>query len=396
MDNKMQNKQLYIDQEALATLGLLQEGMFFPVVKLMNEKEMYDIDKTKLYKGSSYPFPFILAPSGKRNEEVLKNLKSNETVDLVCDGKICGKIICDDVFSIDKDKRVKQIYGTNNPEHLGVKDTYKRLGNYAICGELKVKFDDIKEYKELIKQTISYTNAKSISAIMLSGKPFHRVHERLIRSALVKTDLIVIFLLKPYNNDYLPYKTRYKTIKYFCENFLPKNKVVLIPLENTYIFGGFNELILNAIVAKNYGCTELIVGKNSSGLGAFYEKESFNSILDTLKGIDININIMSDFVYCEKCSTLVSTNACPHGTHHHIHYHNESIMELFKLGIIPPTILMRKEISSIVLSDMFPQKAKVLAKIHQHLAPNNGLLDDFETNDFYESLMNLYQTSSLT
>jgi len=119
----MQNKQLYIDQEALATLGLLQEGMFFPVVKLMNEKEMYDIDKTKLYKGSSYPFPFILAPSGNRNEEVLKNLKSNETVDLICDGEICGNIICDDVFSIDKDKRVKQIYGTNNPEHLGVKYT---------------------------------------------------------------------------------------------------------------------------------------------------------------------------------------------------------------------------------------------------------------------------------
>ena len=105
---------------------------------------------------------------------------------------------------------------------------------------------------------------------------------------------------------------------------------------------------------------------------------------------------MSNFVYCDKCSTLVSTNACPHGSHHHIHYHSESIMELFYLGVLPPAILVRKEISSIILSDLFPKRVDKLAKIHQQLFPSSGILDDFETTDFYESLMNLYQTSSLT
>jgi sulfate adenylyltransferase len=71
-------------------------------------------------------------------------------------------------------------------------------------------------------------------------------------------------------------------------------------------------------------------------------------------------------------------------------------MELFQMGIMPPAILMRKEISSIVLCDLFPKRKEKLAKIHERLSPNSGLLDDFETTDFYESLMNLYQTSSLT
>ena len=392
----MANRQLHIDQEALATLGLLQDGLLSPVTKLMDKKEMLSVAKTKKFKNISYPFPFILAPSGKRNKEVLTTLEIGEILDFVCDGEICGTIKTQEIFKIDKDARIKLIYGTNNPEHIGVRDTYRRLGEHAICGDLTVKFDDIKKYKDKIKDAIKDNGAKTISAIMLSGKPFHRVHERLIRTALVKNDLIVVFLLKPYVNDCLPYPTRYKSIKYFCDNFVPKDKVILIPLENTYIFGGFNELILNAIVAKNYGCTELIVGKNSSGLGAFYDKEEFNSILDTLEGIDINIDIMSDFVYCDKCSTLVSTNACPHGSHHHVHYDNDSIMDLFRLGMLPPAILMRKEISSIVLSDLFPDRADKLAKIHQRLSPNSGLLDDFESTDFYESLMNLYQTSSLT
>jgi sulfate adenylyltransferase len=389
-------KQLYIDQEALATLSLLKEGLLKPVDKLMNEKESIEVNKTKIYKGTTFPFSFVLAPSGKRNESVLKSLKKGEKITLVCEGQECGYLQCDEVFKIDKDERVKLIYGTNNPLHPGVVNTYQRLGNYAICGEFEVIFEDIKNHKVELETAIKNVEAKSISAIMLSGKPFHRIHERLIRTALVKNDLIVIFLLKPYTDDELSYKTRYKVVKYFCDNFLPKDKVILIPLENTYIFGGFNEIILNAIVAYNYGCTQLILGKEKAGIGAFYQDRCFSSIADEIKGIDIDIEIMSNFVYCDKCSTLVSTNACPHGSHHHIHYHSESIMELFYLGIIPPAILVRKEISSIILSDLFPQRTEKLAKIHQQLSLNSGLLDDFETTDFYENLMNLYQTSSLT
>lgn len=390
------DKTLYIDQEALATLGLLKEGLLFPVCKLMNKNESLEVNKTKQYKGTTFPFSFVLAPSGKRNEIVLKSLKRNDKINLVCEGKICGSLICDEVFEIDKDERVKLIYGTNNRLHPGVANTYKRLGKYAICGEFEIIFEDIKNHKSDLKKAIERVEAKSISAIMLSGKPFHRIHERLIRTALVRNDLMVIFLLKPYTDDLLSFQTRFRTIKYFCDNFLPKDKVVLIPLENTYIFGGFNEIILNAIVANNYGCTELIMGKEKPGIGAFYQDKCFSSIVDTIVGIDIKIEIMSNFVYCDKCNTLVSTNACPHGSHHHIQYHSESIMELFSLGIIPPAILVRKEISSIILSDLYPQRAERLAKIHQQLSLNSGILDDFESKDFYESLMNLYQTSSLT
>jgi sulfate adenylyltransferase len=390
------SKELYIDQEALATLSLLKEGLFKPVDKLMNKKESKKVNQTKLYKGTSFPFSFILAPSGRRNEIVLKELKQGEKVSLVCDGKVCGKLICEDVFHVDKDERVKLIYGTNNPLHKGVINTYQRLGNFAVCGEFEVNFQDIKNNKQKLQTAISNLKAKSVSSIMLSGKPFHRVHERLIRTALVKNDLTVIFLLKSYVDDGLSYQTRYNVVKYFCDNFLPKDKVILIPLENTYIFSGFSEVLLNAIVAKNYGCTQLILGRKKAGIGALYQDNYFSSIVDTIKGIDIHIEIMSDFVYCNKCNTLVSTHTCPHGSHHHIQYHSDSIMELFYLGLIPPAILVRKEISAIILSDLFPQRSEILSKIHQQLSLNDGLLDDFKPTDFYENMMHLYQTSSLT
>ena len=389
-------KSLFIDKEAVATLAMARDGLLKPVTSLMTQEESEKVNEKGKHKDGIFPFSFILAPEGKRNHDVLKNAQKGEKIILVCDNQVCGDIIVDEIFPVDKDKRVQKIYGTNNPEHKGVKDTYRRLGSLAVCGKYTVDFDNIQANLKLIKQTVQELEAKEISSIILSGKPFHRVHERLIRTALVKCDLLIVFLQKPYKDEDLEFDIKYKTLKYFIDNFVPKDRVLLLPLKNTYIFGGLNELTLNAIVAKNYGVTKLIIGQNHAGLGAYWEDKKLISIVDTLKKIDLNIEILSEFVYCDKCTTLVSTDGCPHGSHHHVKYHNDSIMELFRLGIIPPAILMRKEISSIILSSLYPQRKSQLKKIHQNLSTSSGLIDKFESEDFYNGLMSLYQTSSLT
>ncbi|MEA3314616.1 MAG: sulfate adenylyltransferase, partial [Campylobacterota bacterium] len=327
---------------------------------------------------------------------VLENSKKGDKLELINKKEIVGHIIVDEIFPINKDERIYKIYGTNNPNHKGVQDTYKRLGDFAICGEYTIYKDNIIENKNKILTTIEKLEAKEISAMVLSAEPFHRVHERLIRTALVKCDLLVIFIKRPYELFELDFNTRYQTLKYFIDNFLPKDRVLLVTLDNTYIFGGLNELLLNAIVAKNYLATKLIIGQNHAGLGAYWEDKKLISIVNRIEKIGLEIEVLSEFVYCDKCRTLVSTNSCPHGSHHHVKYHNESIIELLKLGIIPPAILMRKEISSVILSSLFPNKKEQLRKIHQNLSTSSGIIDEFKSEDFYDGLMNLYQTSSLT
>jgi sulfate adenylyltransferase len=230
----------------------------------------------------------------------------------------------------------------------------------------------------------------------MAANPLHRAHERLIRQTLENTDLLVIFLLKPYTESNLSYDIRKKALDFFINNFLTKNHVVVVPLENSYIFAGYNEIILDAIVAKNYGCNKLTVGRNHAGLGMFYDCNSNKSIIDKVIGIDIEITVASEYVYCDKCTTLVSKNTCPHGQHHQISYHATSILELLELGILPPTILMRKEISAVILSKLHPNRFKNLEKLYYDILPVEGLLEEHTENDFYLELMKLYQTTSLT
>jgi len=387
---------LYIDKEALATLALVQEGLLSPVTKLMGEKEAAQVDATKEYEGKSFPFSFILAPAGKRNEEVLKAAKKGDRLDLIENGKKVGWIEVDEVFAIDPMQRLKNIYGTNDTSHPGITKTLKRLGKLAVSGAYHVEFDEIKKTKELIAQKKRELKAKRVSAIMLAAKPLHRAHERLIRLTLENSDLVVLFLLKPYSKERFDFGLRHEILEFFVKNYLPKNRVVIAPLENTYIFAGFNELILDAIVAQNFGCTKLVVGQNHAGLSLYYDRNHLKSVFDNLRGINIDIEVISEFVYCDECKTLVSTNTCPHGSHHHISYHADSIMELLELGILPPAVLVRKEISAIILSRFFPKRFKNLEKLFADLIPNPGLMEKRSEEDFYVELMKLYQTTSLT
>ncbi|CAA6807513.1 MAG: Sulfate adenylyltransferase, dissimilatory-type [uncultured Sulfurovum sp.] len=396
MASLKRNNQLHIDGEALSTLSLVQEGLISPVNKLMNEQEAIKVRETKMYQGVSFPFPFLLTPSGKKNEECLKSLKKGDVVELVHEKKIVGELTVDETFHISPNDRLKCIYGTDDPSHPGVKSTMKRLGSIAVTGNYHVNYPLITASKKMVQEKIEETGAKNVSALILAANPLNRAHERMIRQAMEQSDLVVIFLLKPFTNTGLRYDVRYDAILTFIESFLPANKVMVVPLENSYIFAGYNELILDALVAKNYGCHNLIIGKNHAGLGLFYDHDKLNSVFDATKDIAINVITVEQYVYCNKCRTLVSTKTCPHGQHHHVHYHSSSILKLINAGMMPPSVLMRKEVSANILSSLFPERFEHLQELYDALMPNDGLIEEHSEKDFYMKLMGLYQTTSLT
>ena len=396
MASSKRNNQLYIDAEALSTMALVQEGLISPVETLMTEKEAIEVRETKMYKGVAFPFPFLLTPGGEKNEACLKSLKKGDVVELLNEGKHIGQLTVEETFDIDPIERLKCIYGTADESHPGVKSTMKRLGKIAVTGKYNVNYPLISSSKKMVKEKIQEVNAKNISALMLAANPLNRAHERMIRQALDQSDLVVLFLLKPFTKNGLRYDVRYDAILTFVENFLPTNKVVIVPLENSYIFAGYNELILDALVAKNYGCNRLIVGKNHAGLGLYYDHNTLNSIFDATKDIQIKVSTMEQYVYCNKCRTLVSTTTCPHGQHHHVHYHSPSILKLIEAGMMPPSVLVRREVSASILSALFPERFENLQEIYDALMPNDGLMEEHTEEDFYINLMGLYQTTSLT
>jgi sulfate adenylyltransferase len=396
MTSSRKNKTIYIDAEALSTLALIQEGLLDPVRGLMSREEAERVDRERLYKGVPFPFSFLFAPAGRRNHTTIASLEPGETIDLISGDEKVGEMTIKEVFEIDQKQRLMNIYGTSDPAHPGVKNTLRRLGTLSIYGDYVVDYPLIQDTRRRITQAIRRTGARTISSMMLAANPLNRAHERMIRQAASDSDLLVLFLRKPFTDAGLRYDIRHKALNTFVEGFLPKNKVIIVPFENTYIFAGYNELILEALLAKNSGCTEMLIGKNHAGLGLYYDKNRLNTIFDTLDGLGITIKTVDEYVYCDTCKTLVSTFTCPHGQHHHIHYRSEAILTLIEQGILPPTILVRKEISASILSALFPERFENLQDLYYSLMPSSGLLEQKTDEQFYVKLMELYQTSSLT
>ena len=63
---------------------------------------------------------------------------------------------------------------------------------------------------------------------------------------------------------------------------------------------------------------------------------------------------------------------------------------------MPPAILVRPEISALILSKLYVNRFKDIQKLCDDLFVKSGLLENKTDRDFYEELMKLYQTSSLT
>ena len=396
MASSRKNSAIYLDQEALSALSVLKAGMLSPATELMNETQMKEVLSTGCFDGVTFPFPFILAPAGSKNEKILSQAEPGDWLDLIVGGKPAGTLHVDEIFAIDPDERVMSIYGTDDPSHPGVQSTLKRLGKLAVSGAYTLRNDPIAPIVQSITDAKERIGATHTTALMMAANPLHRAHERLIRQTLDSTDLIVIFLLKPYNNADLSFEIREFALTYFIDQFIPKNRAIVVPLEYSYIFAGYNEVIIDAIVASNFGCDRLMIGQNHAGVGMYYDRNSHQSVIDRMRGIDMQIAISREYVYCNECKTLVSTHTCPHGSHHHISYHADSILELIKIGLMPPAVLMRKEISAIVLCRLFPGRIKNIEKLYYDIIPVNGLLEEHTDKDFYIKLMELYQTTSLT
>ena len=63
---------------------------------------------------------------------------------------------------------------------------------------------------------------------------------------------------------------------------------------------------------------------------------------------------------------------------------------------MPPSVLVRGEVSASILGTLFPDRFENLQELYDSLVPNEGIMEKHSEEDFYIKLMGVYQTTSLT
>ncbi|AXP09334.1 sulfate adenylyltransferase [Campylobacter hepaticus] len=382
MKSVKKNKSIKIDQNEFGIFSLIKEGLLGTCTHLMDEKEVKEIVKTGKFKGESFPYPLSFTP---KNEDTLHNIKSGTQIDLILKEEIVGHIEFKTKFK--NNKNFSDIF---SPNTCSLED----MGATYISGEIEIYHSPIQEIKANFQEVKNNLNAQKITAIVSSFDPLHRAHERMFRWTIDKADLVVLFLIESYENNGLDFTLKETYLRNFIQNYLPPDRIFIFPLKDINIFHAHLNPGLESIIAKSLGCTKLVVMQNHTGLGMFYDHNQPKTILDDFsKDYGIEVIVLPEFVFCDQCRMIVSTRSCPHGSHHHLHYNSQSLKDLLRAGIIPPAIFMRKEVSSIILASLFPNRLKNMQKMYNELFSTNGILEYKNDEEFYQKLLEIHQMS---
>lgn len=337
---------LYIEQIAI--------GGFAPLEGFMNKQDYESVvEHKRLANNQVWTVPIALSVE----RSVAKKCVKGSMVSLIGHtGNEAAVMNIESVYSYDKMRAARAIYGTTSMHHPGVKHLIE-LPEIMLGGKVKMIQKPLSPYPEC-KLTPSQTRRifkergwKAIAAFHTRNVP-HRAHEYLQRTALELVDGLIIqpFVGRRKDGDFSA-ELVLKGYRALIENYYPKNRALLACLEIPMAFAGPREAVFHAIIRRNYGCTHFIVGRDHAGVANFYDKYAAHRIFDELPGIGITLLKLQGPFYCAKCKAIATDNSCGHDESLRTHISGTMIRHMISKHKTPPPEIMRPEVSRVILKN---------------------------------------------
>lgn len=359
---------IMIDMEAVITVEMIATGVLSPNDGFMDEANYNSVlSKGRLENGLVWPVPLSFSPTGDRNTLVVESLSVGDEVALIDEGKNPIAIITlNDIFSYDREYRATQLFGTTDRNHPGVDAIYRRMGDTALGGTIKLlsrmdwgPFEDLRlEPKDTWRIFYDEKKMRSVAGFITGANPLHRGHEYIHKNALEEIDgLLIQPLVEMAKREYTRHEFRMLAYRSVLDTYYPKGRSILSPLRVTYIFAGPRETVLHALIMKNYGCTHALIGRDHAGIGEYYDKYASHTVFDEFdpKELGIDIRLFHEVFYCTRCSSPASSQSCPHDERYRINISGTGIREMLRHGIMPPKEIVRPESARIALQGIQPK-----------------------------------------
>lgn len=359
---------IMVDMEAAITLEMIATGVLSPNEGFMTEVDYNSVlTKGRLDNGLIWPAPLSFAPIGNRNKEVVKSLSVGDEVTLANENREPIAILqIEDIFEYDKEFRATHLFGTTDRNHPGVDSIYRRMGDIALGGPIKLlqrvdwgPFEKLRlEPKDTWHEFYEEKKFRSAAGFITGANPLHRGHEYIHKNALEEIDgLLLQPLVEMAKREYTRHEYRMLSYRSVLDKYYPKDRAILAPLRVTYIFAGPRETVLHALIMKNYGCTHALIGRDHAGIGDYYDKYASHSIFDQYspEELGIDIRLFHEVFYCTRCDSPATSQSCPHDVNYRINISGTGIRELLRHGIMPPKEIVRPESARIAIQGVQPK-----------------------------------------
>ena len=330
-------------------------GVFSPLKGFMDEEDFTSVvKKGRLANDLPWTIPIIL----DANEELAKKVKDSSQVALRNNGQIFGVMQIGDLYKFDKNESAKSVFQTDDPSHPGF-NKFVTMQDILIAGEVKIvntsppnnKFvDKFRLTPAESRKEIEDQGWRSTVAFQTRNVP-HVAHEMLQKAALNIYDGLFINPLigKKKIGDFKD-DVILNSYTVLIDNYYPKSRIIFSTLHTEMKYAGPREAIHHAIMRQNFGCSHIIIGRDHAGVGNYYSPFAAHDIFKDYPELEIESIFFPAFYFCKKCQCYVNERTCPHDLDYREELSGTKMRKMFSSGELPPSHLMRPEISKVILS----------------------------------------------
>lgn len=329
-------------------------GVFSPLKGFMDEEDFTSVvKKGRLANDLPWTIPIIL----DANEELAKKVKDSSQVALRNNGQIFGVMQIGDLYKFDKTESAKSVFQTDDPSHPGF-NKFVTMQDILIAGEVKiVNTPPINKFVDKFRLTpaesrkeIEDQGWRSTVAFQTRNVP-HVAHEMLQKAALNIYDGLFINPLigKKKIGDFKD-DVILNSYTVLIDNYYPKSRIIFSTLHTEMKYAGPREAIHHAIMRQNFGCSHIIIGRDHAGVGNYYSPFAAHDIFKDYPELEIEPIFFPAFYFCKKCQCYVNERTCPHDLDYREELSGTKMRKMFSSGDLPPSHLMRPEISKVILS----------------------------------------------
>ena len=358
--------QLKLNSAAAANAVMLAAGYFTPLEGYMNKKDALSVSENMVTtNGLFWPVPII-----NLTKEDITGVSVGDEIALL-DPNVEGNPVLaiqrietiEKISDEDLSLMAKNIFGTNDIEHPGVKN-FTSLGNTLISGSIKVlnysyfpsDFPNTFATAEEIRKKLSDSGWTKVVAFQ-TRNPMHRAHEELCKMALERLSadgvLIHMTLGKLKEGD-IPGDIRDAAIRKMVEIYFPNNTVIISGFGFDMLYAGPREALLHATFRQNCGCSHLIVGRDHAGVGDYYEPFAAQEIFDNeivKKSLKIEIFAADHTAFSKKLNKVVMMrDVDDHSKDDFVLLSGTKVREMLSNGEDLPAEFARKEVADILKS----------------------------------------------